>query len=124
MKYFTIKELCHTNTGIDNTPDKQSLSNLEFLVDSILDNIREEFGKPITVNCGYRNQVVNEKVGGKSNSQHLKGEAVDITSADNETLFKICKKYNFDQLIDEYDLSWIHISLKRSGNRKQILSIK
>jgi zinc D-Ala-D-Ala carboxypeptidase len=105
MKYFTIQELCHTNTGIINIPDEQSISNLEFLVDSILDKIREEFGKPITINCGYRSQNVNEKVGGKSTSQHLKGEAVDITSSDNETLFKICKKYNFDQLIDERDLS-------------------
>ena len=27
----------------------------------------------------------------------------------------------FDQMINEFDFSWIHISLKKNSNRKQIL---
>ena len=30
---------------------------------------------------------------------------------------------NFDQVINEYNFTWIHISLKKTGNRKQILAI-
>ena len=27
----------------------------------------------------------------------------------------------FDQMINEFDFSWIHISLKEEGNRRQVL---
>ncbi len=27
----------------------------------------------------------------------------------------------FDQMINEFDFSWIHLSLKQKGNRKQVL---
>ena len=27
----------------------------------------------------------------------------------------------FDQMINEFDFSWIHISLKKNSNRKQVL---
>ena len=27
----------------------------------------------------------------------------------------------FDQMINEFDFAWIHISLKEKGNRKQVL---
>ena len=27
----------------------------------------------------------------------------------------------FDQMINEFDFSWIHISLVKNGNRKQVL---
>ena len=51
MKYFTIKELSKSSTatklGINNTPNSEIVSNLEKLVDSILDPLREEYGKPI-----------------------------------------------------------------------------
>jgi hypothetical protein len=30
----------------------------------------------------------------------------------------------FDQLIDEYDFSWVHISFNQGKNRKQILVVK
>lgn len=43
-----------------------------------LQNIRDHFGKPITINSGYRCKTHNKNVGGVSNSQHLKGKATDI----------------------------------------------
>ena len=127
MEHFTLEELTHTNTGLNNTPTQKEIDNLEYLVDNLLDEVREKYGKPITVNCGYRSATVNKKVGGVSNSQHLKGEAVDITGgskAENKIIFNIIKRIGrFDQLINEKDYSWIHVSLTKSKNRKQILSL-
>ena len=38
-----------------------------------LQKIRDHFGKPITINSGYRCKMHNKNVGGVSNSQHLTG---------------------------------------------------
>lgn len=48
----------------------------------MLDPARERLGKPIMVNSGYRCPLKNKAVGGVPNSQHLKGEAADITCAE------------------------------------------
>ena len=45
---------------------------------AILQKIRDYFGKPITINSAYRNAAYNRKIGGVSNSQHVKGTAADI----------------------------------------------
>ena len=45
---------------------------------SVLQKIRDHFGKPLTINSAYRNASYNKKVGGVSNSQHTKGTASDI----------------------------------------------
>lgn len=131
MKYFTIKELCKSSTaiqkGIDNTPNSEIVSNLEQLVDKILDPLREEFGEPIIVNSGYRSPALNKAVKGAANSQHVSGQAADITAGSkfgNKRLFILAQKLNlpFDQLIDEKNYSWIHIS-HSPRNRKQVLHL-
>lgn len=54
----------------------------EFKIDEALvewlQKIRDHFGKPVTVNSGYRCPVHNPKVGGSSGSHHMKGQAADI----------------------------------------------
>ena len=45
---------------------------------AILQKIRDHFGKAVTINSAYRNAAYNRKVGGVSNSQHVKGTAADI----------------------------------------------
>ena len=44
----------------------------------ILQKIRNYFGKPIIITSAYRNDTYNRKIGGVSNSQHVKGTAADI----------------------------------------------
>ena len=131
MKYFTIKELCNSSTaiqkGINNTPNSEIVSNLEELVDQILDPLRKRYGKPIKVNSGYRCPQLNKAVKGSANSQHLYGLAADITAGstkENKILFNIAQELNlpFDQLIDEKKFSWIHISTSKKP-RKQILHL-
>ena len=131
MKYFTIKELCRSVTAIqkriDNTPDSTIVNNLNQLVDNILDPLREKYGKPIHVNSGYRCPALNLAVKGSKTSSHLKGLAADITVGSptkNKKLFDLIQELNlpYDQLIDEKNYSWIHISFSKKP-RKQILHL-
>lgn len=43
-----------------------------------LQQIREHFGKPITITSGYRCATHNANVGGATGSRHTKGQAADI----------------------------------------------
>lgn len=130
MKYFTIEEMTKSSTAtakrIDNTPNQTVIDNLTKLIEIVLDPLREWYGKPIRVNSGYRCKVLNKAVGSKAkNSQHLYGEATDITAgskAENEKLFNYIKdNLPFDQLINESDFSWVHVSYREGRLRKQVL---
>ena len=132
MKYFTIEELCHSDTanarGIDNTPTEEVKENLQALIENVLDPLRAWYGKPIYVNSGYRCTELNKTVGGVNNSQHVNGEAADIDVFDekeNRKIFDYIVNYlNFDQCLWENNGAWIHVSYKREGgNRKQVLSL-
>lgn len=59
------------------------------LVDSLQD-LRDKFGKSITITSGYRSQAHNDKIGGVKNSQHVLGRAVDITAKDLDKLYDLC----------------------------------
>ena len=133
MKYFTFYELCESGTAkthnIDNTPSEEIRINLRNLVDNCLDIVREKYGKPITISSGYRCPALNKIVGGEETSQHMKGQAADLKGKnrqENEIIFNIIKQIGcYDQLINEYNFSWIHVSFVSSKkNRKQILVIK
>lgn len=132
-KYFTLQELTSSAkadaAGIKNVPPPEAVANLVRLMDNLLDPVRALWGKPVTCNSGYRSYKLNQLVGGAVNSSHLVGEAADITTgnaADNKRLFDMLLKSNlvFDQIIDEKNYSWLHVSLKASGNRTQILHSK
>ena len=133
-KYFTINELTKSSTAqrlhINNNPTQEVKDNLNKLIDNVLDPLRELYGKPIIVNSGYRCTKLNKAIGGAKNSQHLVGQASDIrtvqnTKESNKELFDLIKnsKLPFDQLINEYDYNWVHVSYS-PRNRKQILTIK
>ena len=133
-KYFTINELTKSSTAqrlhINNNPTQEVKDNLNALIDNVLDPLRELYGKPIIVNSGYRSFKLNKAVGGAKNSQHLVGQASDIrtvqnTKESNKELFDLIKnsKLPFDQLINEYDYNWVHVSYS-PRNRRQILTIK
>ena len=132
MKYFTMKELTKSSTadklGIDNTPTTEVSAQLSNLVTHVLDPLREMYGKPITVNSGYRCPKLNAAVGGAKSSQHIRGEAADISAGsktENKKLFELIRdNLPFDQLLNESDYSWVHVSyVSTSKNRKQILSL-
>lgn len=127
MKYFTFTEFERSATAtkyaIDNRAPESAKKNIAALVDNVLDPLRKAWGKPITVTSGYRCPELNRRVGGAAGSQHQSGMAADITtgnSVDNRRLFQMIQdlKLPFDQLIDENDFSWIHVSHKREGKNR------
>lgn len=132
MKYFTIAELCRSTTadklGINNRCHTEHVAKLTALVDNVLDPLRKWYGKPITVNSGYRSPELNAVLPDASNtSQHMTGEAADITvgsKEENKKLFEyIRKNLPFDQLIDESNFSWVHVSFSEKHCRKQVLKL-
>lgn len=131
MKYFTIEELTRSTVaaarGIPNVPGENEREALEVLTLALLDPLREIWGAPIYVNSGYRSPELNKAVGGVANSQHMKGQAADIMTGkaeSNRKLFALIRDggFDFDQLIDEADGTWIHVSyVSPSENRRQVL---
>lgn len=123
MKYFSIAELCKSQTandnGINNTPSKEIESNLTILI-GFLDELREQWGSPIRVNSGYRCEALNKAVKGSATSAHMLGFAADLWPLNGKFEdFKIfCLDFiankEYDQCIIEKNSSgsqWIHIGL-------------
>lgn len=138
-KNFSYDELIASSTakrlGLDNTPNEQEKEKLRRLAIELLQPIRDAWKSPIIVNSAFRSEQVNKAVGGVKNSQHRLGEAADITIGGkdrNRKLFNFIYKLisqgkiKVGQLIDEYNYSWIHVSLPRTNGKpnNQVLHLK
>lgn len=131
-KHITLEEAINSPTAlrlkIDNKPNDIVLESMKLVAEKCFEPLREWYGKPIKVNSFYRSLNLNKAVGGSATSQHVKGEAIDLTGGskeENKKIFDWCKvNLVFDQLINEYDYTWIHISYNKTKNRNQILVVK
>ena len=136
---FTLNELTKSQTatrkGINNEPATEHVENLIHLAKTILQPVREHFGKPVMISSGYRSPELCEAIGSSAKSQHAKGEAADfeIPGIDNKELATwIVANTEFDQLILEFYIEndpnsgWVHCSVKTppEEGRKQILQAK
>ncbi|HEC72035.1 MAG: D-Ala-D-Ala carboxypeptidase family metallohydrolase [Candidatus Thorarchaeota archaeon] len=136
-KNFTLREMIRSSIaqrlGIDNTPTSfKVIEALTLLCQNVLQPIRDHFKKPVHVNSGYRGPKLNNATPGSSRrSQHRKGEAgdIEIYGVSNLKLAQwIDNNIFFDQLILEYHTAgrpnsgWVHVSIKLSGLREQVLS--
>jgi uncharacterized protein YcbK (DUF882 family) len=124
---FTLAEMTKTNCGLPNVPNVEQIHYLTLLCEKVLQPLRIMYGKPINVTSGFRSFEVNKHAnnGLIKPSQHCKGQAVDIDNGytENVRLFNILKTMEFDQLINEKNYGWIHVSYNPNGNRKQILKV-
>lgn len=133
--HFTLHELLASQTATRKniaeqfSPPDTIVDNLKFLAISLLEKLRVlNDNAPLFISSGYRCQRLNKAVGGVRNSQHLEGQAADIdfgSRKENKSFFNKIKNSNltYDQLINEFNFSWVHISLKKEENRMQILNI-
>lgn len=130
-KHISIEEATLSPTGlrlgIDNTPNEEILANMKLVAERCFEPIRNWYGKPIKVNSFYRCDALNKAVKGSATSQHVQGKAIDIstgTKAGNKLIYEWAKNnLIFDQLINEYDYAWVHISYNKNNNRNQTLII-
>jgi hypothetical protein len=141
--YFSYSELTRTRqidpvTGkiMTNIPNAAEKQNLITLATTILDKVREKYGKPIWVESGFRCEDVNKAVKGATNSQHKTGSAADIYAMDmvhNAPIFWAAYdliqsgEITVGQLIWEFGTNkqpgWVHISLPNrvSGKTNEFL---
>jgi hypothetical protein len=130
--HISFKEATYSNTaldkGISNEPNAEQLSNMKRVAELVFEPLRAWYGKPIKINSFFRSEKLNVAVGGAKNSDHKFGRAIDISAGskvENKKLFDWLKaNVEYDQLINEYDYRWIHVSYNINKNRKQVLVIK
>ena len=131
---FTLAELVKSQTAvrknINNEPGTAEIENLIHLAKTVLQPVREHFGKPVMISSGYRSPELCEAIGSSAKSQHAKGEAADfeIPGVDNRELaLWIKSELDYDQLILEFykdnepTSGWIHCSYSTDHNRNQSL---
>ena len=141
MRYFTIDELCHSDTaialGIENKPNEEIKSHLVQLVEELLDPLREAWGSGIKVTSGYRCARLNKALKGSSpTSAHLAGFAADLVPINGDIAgfkkftVRWLKENNiqFDQCLLETNgkgSQWLHLGLFNLAGqqRKQILNL-
>jgi hypothetical protein len=132
-KHITLQEATESATAlrmsIKNVPNELGLEAMKFVAENLFEPIREWYDKPIKINSFYRCLALNKAVKGSVTSGHVLGNSIDIsagTKAENKKIFDFIKTsgLEFDQVILEFGGVWVHISLKKEKNRKQILYIK
>lgn len=132
-KDFTLEEFTSSSIAkrfsIPNIPGPEQISNMQRLCNDILQPIRDRLVSPIRVTSGFRSRELNKKAGGSKTSQHILGQAADIVCFDNRRLWHLIAsmiekgEITVGQLINERNLSWIHISLPYPGKKNQIFSL-
>lgn len=126
---FTLHELTYSVTAnannIINNPSKPAIANLRALCENVLQPLRDYLNCPVIVTSGFRCAVLNKRIGGRPNSQHLVGQAVDIVVPQRnlKDVYNYIKhNLPYDQLLYEYNKTdkWLHISYRNDGhNRRQ-----
>lgn len=131
----TLKQACYSATakkfGISNIPNELQIRAMVFLANRIIEPVIKHFGKTWWSSL-FRSVILNshKSIRGAKNSQHVKGQAVDldhdIYGMSNSDLFYFIKdNLDFDQLIWEFGTStepdWVHVSYAETGNRKMVL---
>mgnify|MGYP003136275958 FL=1 len=142
-KNFSLYEFEKSTTslrlGISNKIPKEGVLKYRLMTTALLQPIRDRIFGSIRVTSGYRSPELNKAIGGSSNSQHCKCEAVDLQCIKRGQMDNL-KIYNaviegaleFDQMILEFgegatrekdsnNPAWVHISWKVTDNRRQIL---
>ena len=139
MKYFSFSEFeksaVASRFAIDNTIPADIKGNVEFLVNTLLDPIREHFGAPIIITSGYRCPQLNKAIDGASpRSLHMRGLAADFTTGNNivnmqlfEWITDPANSLKFDLAIAEHandvlsECKWIHIQTTPKNPRQLVL---
>lgn len=106
IKYFKKEEFrCRCGCGAD-TMEKKLILEAE--------DVRVHFGAPVTVSSGRRCANHNARVGGVSNSRHLKGKAMDFCvkgRSSKEVLEYVQKKPNI-RYAYAIDGSYVHMDVE------------
>lgn len=128
-KSFRYKEFVRSQTalrmGIKNEPTEKQWKCIELLAKEVLQPIRNEFGQ-IRITSGFRSVKLCEAVGSSKNSNHTRGQAVDIEPVKTDVKLIdivefVCNELKYRAVIAEYfPDGWIHIAYRKWGNVKRL----
>lgn len=129
--HFNLAEFTRSESakrhGVSNEPTAEHQANLKVLCEKVLEPVRIFNEGPLNISSGYRSKNLNHFIGGSLSSQHCEGKAADIdmdgmSGKTNKEIFEYIKNnLEFDQLINEFNYSWVHVSYNTGKNRKQVL---
>lgn len=91
---------------------------IKVLVDTVLQPLRDAWGKPLHINSGYRCPELNSEVGGMPTSQHVKGEAADVACDNPVELARLAASMHlpYDQMI--LYPTFVHFSHRLKGQQR------
>lgn len=129
--FFNLEDFVFSETAlkhqIDNWPKTDEIGQrLAVLCHEVLDHVAQHFKTRPQISSGYRCPVLNAKVGGVDNSQHVHGYAADFEFPDHNLLDVarwIQDALPYDQLLLERagGKSWIHVSyVSAEANRREV----
>lgn len=130
-KNFTLEEFLVSQTatrhGIDMTPPKHVIENLQRLVTGCLQPLRDDVGVGIFISSGFRPLALNTAINGSKTSAHLTGDAADIKVI-RQAPFDTCELIvimglPFDQVINEFG-SWVHLGVADILRGEQLTAYK
>lgn len=131
---LSYAQAIYSNTAIrqnlSNEATKKHRKKLVVTSKNLWEPLYSKFGSKLQLTSMYRSKSVNNAIGGATDSQHAKGEAMDLTLGsynENITLYNYIKdNLIFDQLLWE-NLKpenpdngpyWIHVSYKDDGKNR------
>lgn len=129
---FTLAEMSHSNTAkarkIKNEPNVEQIENLRKLCVRLLQPLRDLYNEPFIISSGFRSLETNKAVKGAVNSQHMKGQAADVSVKEPRKLLAalLSSGLDFDQAILYQDgrNNFLHLSYNSGHNRRQVLYSK
>ena len=133
--HFRLGEFTRSITaerlGISNEPDYEQLLAMKHLCREVLEPLREYHGGPIRITSGFRAPALNDAVGGVGCSQHLLGEAADLSVPSEEVARQwfqfLVRHTDFDQLLFEHSARlgsrWLHVSCRWDSTRNRHMSV-
>ena len=122
------KDFSYSEFERSATADRHGITNVitsfevrdavKALAEEVLQPLRDAWGKPLKINSGYRCPELNRLVGGAETSQHLKGEAADVSCDNPSELARLAKRLDlpYDQMI--LYPAFVHFSHKLDGSQR------
>lgn len=130
---FTLEQMVRSNTaarlGIDNTPPRPVVENLERLATTVLEPARAAVlakwpTARLNITSGYRCTALNAAVQGASSSAHVDGRAADVEVYVGPMEQSVIEVFDvlrlaglgLDQLIQECgSTGWNHLGIAKAG---------
>jgi zinc D-Ala-D-Ala carboxypeptidase len=131
-KNFHLDEFITSETAerhsIDMTVPEQLMPNL-LRVAVAMQHIRDFLGVPVVITSGYRPAVLNRRVGGSTDSDHIRAAAADFIAPGYGSPYEVARaiapkldEFGIEQVIHEFG-RWVHIGVVPVASINRVITI-